>query len=105
MPKSVIFILPKDTKRTLGEIGWFFHSSGIISDLVSIKVISFLNVKLEEEYLGIEKYQNEYTQANVVYTNNKIKEIYIRTSLQKDLFFNQLSDLLGVDEVDIFVPN
>lgn len=105
MPKSIIFILPKNTKRILNEGAWEFQSNGIVSNLVSIKVLSFLNVKFVEEFLDIEKYQNEHTQANIIYTNKEIEEIYIRTSLEKDSFLNQLFDLLSDDEVDIFVPN
>jgi hypothetical protein len=105
MAKSVIFVLPKDSKRTLDESGWLFRSSGAISNLIYAKIINFLNVKLTEEFLGIKKYENEYTQANIVYSNKKFKEIYIRTSLHKDELVSQLAELLRNDAVDIFVPS
>ena len=105
MTKSVIFVLPKDSKRTLTESGWLFHSNMKIPNLVQTKLVHFLNLDFKEEFVGIKKYENGYTQMNIVFTNKKITEIYLRTSLQKDMFINQLLDLLKHDEVEVFAPD
>jgi hypothetical protein len=105
MTKSIIFILPKNTKRTLSESGWLFRSKMKVPISVQTKLLHVLNLEFEEEYLEIKKYKNEYIEMNITFTGKKITEIYLRTILQKNLFVNQIIDILRDEEVEVFVPD
>ena len=105
MAKSIIFILPKNTKHALVDDCWEFYSDQLISNIVVEKLIETYNLEFMEEFLEIIKYENTDIDMNVNFTDKKITEIYIRTSIEKDVFVNQLSVLLKDDEVEIFIPD
>ena len=105
MAKNILFILPKNTKHALVDDCWEFYSDQLISNIVVEKLIETYNLEFMEEFLEIIKYENTDIDMNVNFTDKKITEIYIRTSIEKDVFVNQLSVLLKDDEVEIFIPD
>ena len=105
MAKNIIFILPKNTKRTLDDDGWEFHSDYVIPNIALKKLLEAYNLEFMEEYLEIKKYENADIDMSVIFNDKKITEIYIRTSLKKDVFVNQLLELLKDDEIEVFVPD
>ena len=105
MARTVVFVLPIKTKRAIVDSCWSFNSSNTISNFIETKLVDFLNLDFEEEYLDIKKYKNEYTEMNVVFTNKKIIEIDIRTKLEKEKFVKVVSNLLRDDEVEVFTPD
>ena len=82
-----------------------FKADCIIPKYVESKVANALGLALHEEYLGIRKYVNEFTDMNVVYTDNEIVEICVRSTLDSNNFVHNLLKDLQQDDVDIFIPS
>lgn len=102
----VLFVLPIDTKRKLGEDGWIFETKRFVPNSVADKVVIYFNVHLKEEFLGINKYQSEMSQINLILDEtNKISEIFIRTKLEKEKLLRELKNILSEENVEIFDPS
>lgn len=105
MAKNIVYIIPINTNKSLVDSAWTFKSKNTIPTQALEKIVDILNLVFEEEYLGIKKYKNSFIDMNVVFTNNRINEICIRTTLQKDELIDELSKLLNSFELEIFDAN
>lgn len=74
------FIVPVGAKRVLNEGGWEFKTSNRISPKICEYLISSLQLKLLESYLGLDDYVGEKMKMSVVHdAQNNVESIYFQS--------------------------
>jgi hypothetical protein len=100
MKSQTFFIVPHGTTSWLTDEGWVFASRAPLSTGVLQKVIEHFRIPFVEEFLGIQKFQNEQTQVNAVFDDQGgLTEIYLCS--QAAGLLEQLHRLLAGESVDI----
>lgn len=100
MKPQTFFVVPHGATSTLTDDGWVFASPSRLSHGVLQKVVEHFGVRFVEEFLGIQKFQNEQTQVNAVFDEQaELTEIYLRS--QATGISERLHGLLGGESVDI----
>lgn len=100
------FIIPVGTNKLLGEDGWEFQSSSLLSCDIKEYLVQSLSLKFFESYLGIESYIRDNVKMSVVFDEQHKIE-----SIQFQLHGDALSKLSKVCQSDrisadaeLFIP-
>jgi len=104
MARNILYVLPKDTTHSLDGFCWTFKTNYTIPKCVEEKLVKALDLVFFEEYLDIKKYENKFTDMNVVYTKNDIIEIFVRSTLDNTDYIISLLAALDRD-VKVFIPS
>jgi hypothetical protein len=101
MKSATFFIVPRGARASLTNDGWIFSSDTTIAPRVIDGLVSLLNVRLVEEYLGIRKFENQSTQMNVVLNEKgEPSEVALRTR-PKVSEIHRLLGFLADEAVDV----
>jgi len=73
------FILPLSTEKTLGDVGWEFHSDKRLPKSTEEFLRETLHLKLSKSFLGVINYENESLEASVILDDTgEIEEVYLK---------------------------
>lgn len=100
------FIIPINAKKVLTDDGWVFESNNTLPPNVTYFLMKNLNLKLDEEYLGIRSYSNERYQA-VVSLNDDNEIEYIQIKVYGDymeLLLREYRKFNISEYAELFVP-
>ena len=102
------FILPFMTKKILTEDGWEFESEMKISEDLEDELITALDLKFIENYLGVYDYQGRGFKMTVIKDDiSSIESICFRVD---SVSFNKVVELIsslvqGNQNMEIFIPS
>ena len=101
------YILPKNTKKILGDDGWDFETYTYLSEQIKKSLIKSLGLKYLESYLGIDVYTNKNIKMLVTHDGNKFIE-FINFQIYEDNLNDLKSKLKSntwYDDVELFIPS
>jgi len=102
------FVIPLDSERILGDMGWeFFSSDRIPQDIVRL-LMTELSLTKSDAYLGMKEFAGENAKATVLLDEQgQVEAIYLRAYEDRDIHGELLRALnLMKDKVmvEVFSP-